>query len=126
MVVDDLGRVLLGRRAKDPSRGKWVLPGGKVRPFETIADAARRELYEEAGLEISVDGIATIREIVRPPEEHRLIIYSHGRVVGGSLRAGSDLSEPRFFSSTDLAELDLSEVVRDVLVEIGWLHRLAA
>src|SRR5437870_764422 len=52
--------VLLGRRNKEPNRGLWVLPGGGVGFGETLADTLRRELYEEAGIEIQVDGIFNV------------------------------------------------------------------
>lgn len=126
LVVDRHGRLLLGVRAKDPNRGKWVLPGGKVRPFETLADAVEREIREETGLEIAVEAPFTVREIINPPHEHRLIVYSRGRVVGGELTPGSDLERAAFFGPADLDGLDLSDVVADVLDELGWLRRRAA
>jgi 8-oxo-dGTP pyrophosphatase MutT (NUDIX family) len=55
MVFDPDGRVLLLHTTDpaDPERGScWELPGGGVYPGESIGDAARRELYEETGIEI--------------------------------------------------------------------------
>jgi 8-oxo-dGTP diphosphatase len=126
IVVNDRGAVLLGRRHKDPNRGKWVLPGGKVRPLESLHEAGRREILEETGLDIAIDGVATVREIVRPPDEHRLIVFSRARPVGGKLQGGSDLADPTFFAPEELGSLDLSQVVRDVLHELGWIQSLAA
>jgi 8-oxo-dGTP diphosphatase len=126
VVVVDGDRVLLGMRAKAPNRGKWILPGGKVNPFETVHDAAQREIFEETGLRISVDGPVAVREIVNPPNEHRVIVYSRAHVVGGRLEGGSDLEHPGFFSADELTRLDLSDVVRSVLDELGWLRTLAA
>ncbi|MBS0966086.1 NUDIX domain-containing protein [Acetobacter okinawensis] len=45
------GCLLLIRRVGAPEAGCWGLPGGKVDPFETAADAAMREVREEVGLE---------------------------------------------------------------------------
>jgi 8-oxo-dGTP diphosphatase len=123
VIVIDQERVLLGARAKDPNRGKWILPGGKIEPFESIEEAARREIREETGLEIELLGPATIKEIIDPPGEHRVIIYSKAQPVGGRMAASSDLDDVRFFSRADLRHLDVSYVVRDVLVELGWLEQ---
>jgi 8-oxo-dGTP diphosphatase len=125
-LTDHHGRILLGRRAKEPNRGKWVLPGGKIQPFESIADAARREVFEETGLEADIDAVLDVREIIEMPHEHRLIVFSSARCVGGKLEAASDLEDIRWFTPDDLALLDLSDVVRDVLDDQGWLQRAAA
>lgn len=122
VVVQD-GRVLLGQRDKDPNRGWWVLPGGKVEPFETVAQAGSRELLEETGLLIDVGDQIGVFEIVRPPEEHRLIIYSWGTVLSGTPRAADDLRDLRFVSRDELPELQLSPVVAQVLRRVGWLDK---
>jgi colanic acid biosynthesis protein WcaH len=51
LVVNDGGQILLTRRANDPARGCWWLPGGRVAFGETREQAARRKLREECGLE---------------------------------------------------------------------------
>ena len=49
------GRVLTCRRAPDrPAAGQWEFPGGKVEPGELAAEALRRELHEELGLDVVV------------------------------------------------------------------------
>jgi 8-oxo-dGTP diphosphatase len=126
VVVVNGDRVLLGARGKEPNRGKWILPGGKIEPFESIEEAARREIREETGLEIELEGPVTVREIIDPPGEHRVIIYSRAQPVGGEIRASSDLEDVRFCNRADLQELELSTVVEDVLGELGWLEPIAA
>jgi len=115
IVRDGDNRILLGKRNKDPQRGSWILPGGKIRAFESIAEAAARELQEETGLEIEVDKQFQVYEIIDPPNEHRIVIYSWARVRGGCLRAGDDVSEVRFVSFEELGDLPLTPLVRRVL-----------
>ena len=47
------GDVLLMLRNKEPNLGLWVGPGGKLEPGESPYDCAKRELYEETGLEVN-------------------------------------------------------------------------
>ncbi|SCX52009.1 ADP-ribose pyrophosphatase YjhB, NUDIX family [Klenkia marina] len=52
VVHDPAGRLLLVRRAHDPDRGSWSVPGGRVEPGEDDATAVVREVLEETGLHV--------------------------------------------------------------------------
>jgi ADP-ribose pyrophosphatase YjhB (NUDIX family) len=52
MVTNELGKLLLVRRAKNPGEGCWGLPGGFVDRFETAEDAVAREVLEETDLRV--------------------------------------------------------------------------
>ncbi|MDB5629632.1 MAG: hydrolase [Tardiphaga sp.] len=58
------GRILLVRRAHDPGRGRWSVPGGRVEHGETLEQAVHREVAEETGLAIEIVGLAGIREVL--------------------------------------------------------------
>ncbi len=121
LVFDGLGRLLLGRRAKDPNRGKWVIPGGKVEWGESWRTTAVREIAEETGLSIRL-GVSVrpyVYEILGE-DEHRVILFVPAYDYEGVPVASSDLSEVRFFGKLELPD-DISPHVRRVLEEIlGW------
>lgn len=123
IVRDEANRILLGKRNKDPQRGSWILPGGKIHAFESIAAAAARELKEETGLDIEVENHFRVYEVINPPDEHRIVIYSWGRVVGGTPKASDDLADLRFASLDELGELPTTPLVRRVLEDAGFLLR---
>ena len=63
IIIED-GKVLAVCR-DDPAFGEWyLLPGGGQRPGEDLHAALRRELLEEAGIEIEIDGLVLVREYI--------------------------------------------------------------
>jgi 8-oxo-dGTP diphosphatase len=125
LVRDAENRILLGQRNKEPQRGSWVIPGGKIHAFESIAEAAARELQEETGLTVTVGCQFKVYEVVNPPNEHRIVIYSWAKVVGGTPKASDDLSDVRFFPTEELENIPLTPLVRRVLEDAGLFQRHA-
>jgi 8-oxo-dGTP diphosphatase len=121
IVRDEANRILLGKRNKDPQRGNWILPGGKIHAFESIADAAARELAEETGLTVEVQHQFRVYEVINAPNEHRIVIYSWAKATGGQLRASDDVSEVKFVSLHELGDLPLTPLVRQVLADAGYI-----
>jgi mutator protein MutT len=104
VVHDATGRLLLIRRATDPGRGQWSLPGGRVEPGETDAEAVIRELREETGLEV-VPG-KLVGSVERPARTGIYLIFDYSaRVAGGVLHAGDDASDARWVSSAEFSVL---------------------
>lgn len=77
VIVDDDGRVLLTRRSIPPFQDLWVMPGGKIELGEPIMEALKREVHEEVGLEIEIEGLIDVFEHLTPGEEncHFVILY---------------------------------------------------
>jgi 8-oxo-dGTP pyrophosphatase MutT (NUDIX family) len=71
VVLDDDGRVLLGRRADSQT---WALPGGIIEPGEEPADAAVREIFEETG-------VVAVPEVLAAVTVSGLVTYQNGDVV---------------------------------------------
>ena len=107
--VDDEGRVLLARRAGDPFRGYWDLPGGFVEEGEHPLDALRRELREETGLTVEPRdflGIWIDRYGDAEDAPSTLNLYWTAEVVGGDPEAADDVSELRWFRKSELPPRD--------------------
>ena len=82
-IPEDNGRILITRRSINPGRGLWTFPGGFVDLGETITDAARRETFEETGLEVELTGLLNVYSY---PDSPVIIVY-RARVTGGVLTA---------------------------------------
>jgi ADP-ribose pyrophosphatase YjhB (NUDIX family) len=125
VVVDDEGRVLLGRRALEPDKGCWDLLGGFVDEGEHPLDAVRRELVEESGLYVEPGeflGIWMDRYGYDSGAASTLNLYWEARVTGGDERAADDVSELRWFAS---AEIPWDELAFECNAQVlsAWLAR---
>ena len=92
VIVED-GSLLLVQRANEPGAGRWAVPGGRVEPGETLAEAAIREVQEETGLEVAIRDIAWVGDSIGPgdpPSWHFAIVDFWASRTGGSLVAGGD------------------------------------
>lgn len=124
-VVRKEDRILLGKRGKQPGFGKWVLPGGGVDFLESYKDTVKREVREETDLEVTVGDFIGIYEVIDPPDNHRVIIYSWAEYKGGEIRPSSDLLEAKFFTPDEVREIvrkeEDNDLLKRVLQDIGWL-----
>ena len=111
-------RVLLVQRVRPPRQGQWSLPGGAQQLGETVADAARRELLEEAGITVELGQIiATIDLIERTADGrvryHYTLIDFVAEAPLPDLRPGDDAADARWFALDELDALGLwSETLR--------------
>lgn len=96
IVVED-GAVLMVRRKFDPRKGLWTLPAGFVEYDEHIMECAVRETKEETGLDVRLDRIFGAYMAMDDPRVHVVLVLYTATRVGGSVRAGDDASDARFF-----------------------------
>ena len=112
VVRDEAGRLLLVRRGREPAAGLWSLPGGRIEPGETAAEAAAREVREETGLEVEI-GEVLITALVGDGA-FRVQDFS-AVVVGGELQAGDDAADVRWVADDELAVLSVTPGLLEAL-----------
>jgi 8-oxo-dGTP diphosphatase len=92
VIFDPAGQVVLVRRKHEPFAGSYALPGGFVEVGETVADACRREVREEAGIELNdLTLVGVYSDPKRDPRGH-MVSVAYGTLLPSAVppRVGSD------------------------------------
>jgi ADP-ribose pyrophosphatase YjhB (NUDIX family) len=98
VLVMNGGKVLLVKRATEPYKGYWDIPGGFLEAGEHPAAGSVREIEEETGLAIEPTEILGVYvDVYGPEQEPTLNICYLARILGGEARAGSDAEELHWF-----------------------------
>ncbi|HET7499450.1 MAG TPA: NUDIX hydrolase [Kofleriaceae bacterium] len=111
VVVHD-GRVLLVRNRHGVTRGRYLLPAGRVEPDELPDRAAAREAFEETNLRVEIEGLLGVRLWVMDDGEHNYFFMFLARLASpvGDLRPNLDeIDDARFFSRDEMAALGPDE-----------------
>jgi ADP-ribose pyrophosphatase YjhB (NUDIX family) len=121
VVTDEQGRLLMIKRGHEPGAGLWSIPGGRIEPGETDAEALAREMLEETGLTVEVGRL--VGTVQRPgPGGAILDIRDYAAtVIGGTLAAADDAADARWVRAEDLNALPLTEGLADILTSWGVL-----
>jgi 8-oxo-dGTP diphosphatase len=109
-------KVLLIQRKLAPFQHAWALPGGFVRIDETLDEAARRELSEEAGVtDVYLEQLYTFSALDRDPRERVVAVahYALAKLSDHRIRAATDAMGVGWFGLDDLPKLafDHTEIV---------------
>ena len=127
VITDNQGRMLLPHWSESAHSG-WTMPGGGLDPGEDPADAAVREVLEETGYHVELDGLLGVDSFVipaaervrpseRPVQAIRIVYRAH--IIGGELRVEEDGSTDAVAWHTP-AEIDALDRVPLVDLSRRW------
>jgi ADP-ribose pyrophosphatase YjhB (NUDIX family) len=101
LVVTCGDRLLLCRRAQQPSLGKWTPPSGFMERAETLERAAARETFEETGVQIDPEKL-TLYMVSSLPTISEVYVVFRAAVDGDSCRPGSESLEVGYFNEQEV------------------------
>lgn len=105
-------RVLLVRNIYGVTKGRYLLPAGRVNLGELPDDAAVRETFEETNLRVEIEGLLGIRLWVMDEGEHNYFFMFRARLLSpiSELRPNlAEIDDARFFSRSEMDALGVDE-----------------
>ena len=113
------GAILLIKRKFEPNRGRWSLPGGLLEVGEDPAEAAKREVREELGLEVEVQGLFQVaNEVIRDGAGevrfHFVLIDYLMTLRGDRITLNEESEEYRWFNAGDIERLNTSDNTKNI------------
>jgi 8-oxo-dGTP diphosphatase len=111
VIVQD-NRVLLVRNIHGVTRGRYLLPAGRVNPGELPDQAAVRETFEETSLRVEIEGLVGVRIWVMDDDEHNYFFMFRAKLLSpaSDLRPNLDeIDDARFFTREEMEALSIDE-----------------
>lgn len=127
-VVIENDRALLIRRGSAPLKEEWSIPGGMLETGETIVQGVQRELLEETAIEVEVLDLIEVFERISTddagrPQYHFVILDYLCEFIGGTARAGSDVTDTAWVLESELENYSLTPTATRVIQKAFRLAR---
>jgi ADP-ribose pyrophosphatase YjhB (NUDIX family) len=121
VLVREGDRILLVQEAKARVAGTWNLPGGRVEPGESLADAAVREVREEAGVDVQLTGLFFVDQVLGDSGDSRMRFVFQAELRTHQLKSQPDEHSMRaqWFTRTDLAQLTLRSPTVTEMIDVA-------
>ncbi len=109
LIADEKKGILLIKRRTDPFKGKYGLPGGMVEYGETVEKAAVREVKEETGLDVELEGLLGVySDADRDPRGHTVSIVFFATPKKGKLTGSSETEDVGYKTLKEIENLELA------------------
>ncbi len=119
LIIEE-GRVLVVRRATEPLKGHWSIPGGVLELGETLRAGVARETLEETSLAVEVGEVLEVFDRIVPDatgrtQYHYVLVDFLCRRLEGEAKAGSDVSEVRWITRAEVDTFGISDATTAVI-----------
>jgi len=124
-LIEEGGRILLVRRRFEPGKGLWSIPGGLVELGEPVEEAVKREVREETGIDIELDGLLDVVDNIILDEDgrvrfHYVLVDYLAHPVGGSLdRSSREVRDIRWIELSRLNEYRVTKTLMRLLERLN-------
>jgi 8-oxo-dGTP diphosphatase len=111
------------------TRGDWTFPKGKMDEGETFEECARREVFEETGLECEVLRFVGTTSYVHRKGRPKIVAYYLMEMVGGEFTANEEVDELRWVPLEHVRERltwDRDQELYDLVVTLPELRARAS
>ncbi len=95
-------RILLGMKKRGFGQGRWNGFGGKLEAGESIEAAAKREMYEEVGIEVLTIGLRGVLEFIYTDKEKIIEAHIFHITSYGGSPIETDEMKPQWFEVAHL------------------------
>lgn len=124
LIGDETGQYLFLKRARKSKHfaGLWELPGGKMDPGESLAEAVVREVQEETSITVSPDAFAAAAEFEFPQVKVVLLCFRTHR-VSGELRLSDEHEEGAWLTPAEVFARGARPPLRQLLEQAGVIGK---
>jgi 8-oxo-dGTP diphosphatase len=118
VIKDDC--VLMIQRGKEPGRGRWSIPGGRLHLGERVCDGVEREIYEECSVRVRAGDVLSVADLIHRDDDghiryHYVLIDLAAEYLSGHPRPSSDALAARWVPFDELSTLEMHDRLRNLL-----------
>jgi len=122
VVIKD-GCVLMIQRGKEPGRGRWSIPGGRLDLGERVRDGVEREVFEECDVRIRAGDVLGVADLIQRDDDgrvryHYVLIDLAAEYLSGEPCPSSDAMDARWVPFDELPALEMPDRLRNLLERV--------
>jgi len=102
VIIEQDNKLLLLKRAHEPWLGSWMIPAGYVEADEDPKDAAKREVFEEAGLDVELGDLVKTYYFDDDPRGNGVAFVYGAKNVSGEISLNGEATDARYFAHDEI------------------------